>query len=36
VHRVRLGPFGSKSQAESAQAKLRGLPGGYNGSLVPL
>ncbi len=36
VHRVRLGPFNSKSQAESAQAKLRGLPGGYNGSLVPL
>lgn len=36
VHRVRLGPFNSRSQAESAQAKLRGLPGGYNGSLVPL
>lgn len=36
VHRVRLGPFDSRSQAESAQAKLRGLPGGYSGSLVPL
>lgn len=36
VHRVRLGPFDSKSQAESAQARLRGLPGGHNGSLVPL
>ncbi|GAA5235752.1 hypothetical protein FOZ76_03430 [Verticiella sediminum] len=36
VHRVRLGPYNSRSQAESAQAKLRGLPGGYSGSLVPL
>lgn len=36
VHRVRLGPFGSRNQAESAQTKLRSLPGGYNGSLVPL
>lgn len=36
VHRVRLGPFNSRNQAESAQTKLRSLPGGYNGSLVPL
>ncbi|MBU4610231.1 SPOR domain-containing protein [Achromobacter sp. GG226] len=36
VHRVRLGPFNSRSQAESAQAKLRSVPGGYSGSLVPL
>lgn len=36
VHRVRLGPFNSRAQAESAQAQLKSIPGGYNGNLVPL
>lgn len=36
VYRVRLGPFSSRSQAESAQSKLRSLPGGYSGNLVPM
>ncbi len=36
VHRVRLGPFETRAQAESAQARLKSMPGGYNGNLVPL
>lgn len=36
VHRVRLGPYASRSQAEAAQARLQGIPGGYQGNLVPL
>lgn len=36
VHRVRLGPYTSRSQAEAAQARLQGIPGGYQGNLVPL
>lgn len=36
VHRVRLGPYASRSQAEAAQSRLQGLPGGYQGNLVPL
>ena len=36
VHRVRLGPYASRAQAETAQNRLQGLPGGYQGNLVPL
>lgn len=36
VYRVRLGPFETRAQAESAQARLKSIPGGYNGNLVPL
>ncbi len=36
VHRVRLGPYSSRSQAEAAQSRLRSLPGGYQGNLIPL
>lgn len=37
MHRVRVGPFSSRSQAEAAQGRLKSLPGGgYNGSLIPL
>ncbi len=36
VHRVRLGPYASRGQAESAQSRLQSMPGGFQGNLVPL
>ncbi len=36
VHRVRLGPYASRSQAESAQSRLQSMPDGFQGNLVPL